>query len=129
MRALDARPIKKVVEAKARKRKRLIGRLNAARKKAEAIMGQEDVSAGSRMKQVEKVLAKARKSEFSQKKKKKPTRSDKMKRKGPPLDRRMRSDRRMRGIGRDGKNVNKIQQKRLLAKAQRVQRSKGKRTR
>ncbi len=37
--AIDARPIKKVAEAKARKRHRLVERLNSARTRAEAIAG------------------------------------------------------------------------------------------
>ncbi|CAD7705323.1 unnamed protein product [Ostreobium quekettii] len=129
VRALDARPIKRVAEAKARKRKRLVNRLNAARKKAEAVMGQEDISAGSRMRQVQKLLAKARASEYSKKKKKKPGRSDRHKQQGKRLDYRMKADKRQRGAGRNGKNTKKIMLKRASDAALRKQRGKGKRKR
>ncbi len=153
--AIDARPIKKIAEAKARKKRRLAVRqccaalskllgacvaarlspglsgctltnmavlgqllrgnwlvpgrnnckwwrniaaqvsLEKARQKSEAIVNQEDVPMRSRMKEVEKVYAKARAAGKGSGKKKQ-TRSAKeaSSRKGRPLDRRMMSDKR-----------------------------------
>lgn len=59
LRALDARPIKKVAEAKARKKKRAYARLEAARSAANAIADQEDTPLASRMRQIERVYAKS----------------------------------------------------------------------
>lgn len=91
LQSIDARPIKKIAEAKARKRKRLASRLTQARQKAEAIANQEDVPMGSKMREIEKIYKQAR---SGSNKKRKPSRSDQYKRKGPPLDARLRSDRR-----------------------------------
>lgn len=90
LKAVNARPIKKVAEAKARKRKRLADKLAAARQKAEAIAGQDDVPAASKMREIERVMAKARAT--GGKGKKKGGRNSK--RKGPPLDSRLRADKR-----------------------------------
>lgn len=64
--------------------------------KSEAIVGQEDIPMRSRMKEVEKVYAKARAAGTAKGGKKKETRSGKEKasRSGRPLDRRMISDKR-----------------------------------
>ena len=69
--------------------------LEKARQKSEAIVGQEDVPLRSRMKEVEKIYAKARAAGKGAGKKKQ-TRSAKQasSRKGRPLDRRMMSDKR-----------------------------------
>ena len=69
--------------------------LEKARLKSEAIVGQEDIPMRSRMKEVEKVYAKAR-AAGAGKGKKKQTRSGKetATRKARPLDRRMMSDKR-----------------------------------
>lgn len=120
LRALNSRPIKKVAEAKARKRKRLAQRLTNARKRAEGILAHDDTSMGSRMREVAKIYAKARSEDgkWKQGKKKKPGRKD-SKRKGPPLDARLRSDKRMRGSGRNMKNRKQLTQQKqqdLLAK-------------
>ncbi|GMH35380.1 hypothetical protein BSKO_03248 [Bryopsis sp. KO-2023] len=109
LRALNSRPIKKVAEAKARKRQRLTQRLNSAKKRAEGIIAHEDTPMGSRMKEVAKIYAKAR----SEEKKWKPGKGKKSnrkvtKRKGPPLDARSRADRRMKGSGRDMKNAKRL---------------------
>lgn len=117
LRAIDARPIKKVAEAKARKRKRLGMKLQAARSKAEAIANEEYVPAKAKMREIEKVYAKARASVNGKKggKGKKGGRDDKrggrFANKGPPLDARLRSDKRgmekaakrMKGKGKGGK--------------------------
>jgi AdoMet-dependent rRNA methyltransferase SPB1 len=110
LRAADARPIKKVAEAKARKRKRLQLRLDAARAKANQVAAQEDVPMGARLREVEKLYAKARAE------KGKGGRGGKggaaggkgggKRGKGPPLDKRMLADKRGRGAnagGRGGK--------------------------
>lgn len=95
LRAIDARPIKKVAEAKARKRKRLQAKLAQARQKAEAIANQEDVPMKAKMREIEKLYAQAKSGKFSKgKKKSKGGRNDQYKKKGPPLDARMRKDRR-----------------------------------
>lgn len=98
LRAVDARPIKKVVEAKARKRKRLAAKLSQARQKAEAIAGQEDMPMSAKLKEIEKLYAKARSGGSGgggkKGKSKKNGRGDRGKRKGPPLDRRMKKDKR-----------------------------------
>jgi hypothetical protein len=94
LRAIDARPIKKVAEAKARKRKRLVAKLTQARQKAEAIAGQEDVPMKAKMREIEKVYAQARAGGKKGKKGKKGGRGEQYKKKGPPLDARMRTDKR-----------------------------------
>jgi AdoMet-dependent rRNA methyltransferase SPB1 len=95
LRAIDARPIKKVAEAKARKRKRLQAKLAQARQKAEAIANQEDVPMKAKMREIEKLYAQAKSGKSTKgKKKSKGGRNDQYKKKGPPLDARMRKDRR-----------------------------------
>jgi AdoMet-dependent rRNA methyltransferase SPB1 len=99
LRAIDARPIKKVAEAKARKRKRLVGKLTQARQKAESIANQEDVPMKAKMREIEKVYSKARgggggRGRGRGDKKAPEKRGDEYKRKGRPLDGRIRSDKR-----------------------------------
>lgn len=95
MRAIDARPIRKVVEAKARKRKRMQAKLTQARQKAESIANQEDVPMKAKMREIEKLYAKARATGSKSKKPGGGSRSDQYKKKkGPPLDARMRKDKR-----------------------------------
>lgn len=91
LQTIDARPIKKIAEAKARKKKRLQTKLTQARQKAEAVANQQDVPASAKMREIEKIYKQAK---FGSNKKKKPSRSDQYKRKGPALDARLRSDRR-----------------------------------
>ena len=68
--------------------------MEAARAKAEAISGQEDLPMGSKMKEIQKLMAKAKASGKSKtKKNSKATRSDQYK-KTKPMDRRMFSDKR-----------------------------------
>lgn len=59
--SLAAKPIKKVAEARARKRTRAEHRLKAAKKKAEAVSNDPDMSAGRKLKEVEKAMARAAK--------------------------------------------------------------------
>jgi AdoMet-dependent rRNA methyltransferase SPB1 len=97
LKAIDARPIKKIAEAKARKRKRLVSKLTQARQKAESIANQEDVPMKAKMREIEKVYAKARAAggvRSGVRKKGSGSRSDQYKKKGPPLDSRMKKDKR-----------------------------------
>ncbi|KAF8622893.1 hypothetical protein AX15_006658 [Amanita polypyramis BW_CC] len=58
MRALDARPIKKVAEAKARKKMRAAQRLEKAMKKAEGINETTDMTEREKAQQIEKLMRK-----------------------------------------------------------------------
>ncbi|CCF50856.1 hypothetical protein NDA11_006651 [Ustilago hordei] len=58
-RALDARPIKKVAEAKARKKMRTLRRLEKAQKKAETINENEDISEKEKSSTINKLLSKS----------------------------------------------------------------------
>lgn len=58
-RALDARPIKKIAEAKARKKHRAAMRLEKAQKKAEAINENSDMSEREKAENISKILAKS----------------------------------------------------------------------
>ncbi|SNX86126.1 probable AdoMet-dependent rRNA methyltransferase SPB1 [Melanopsichium pennsylvanicum] len=58
-RALDARPIKKVAEAKARKKMRTLRRLEKAQKKAETINENEDITEREKSNTINKLLAKS----------------------------------------------------------------------
>lgn len=57
-RALDARPIKKVAEAKARKKFRAAQRLEKAMKKAEGVNATTDMSEREKAQQIEKLMRK-----------------------------------------------------------------------
>ena len=57
-RALDARPIKKVAEAKARKKHRAVQRLEKAMKKAEGVNQTKDMSEREKASQIEKLMRK-----------------------------------------------------------------------
>lgn len=57
-RALDARPIKKVAEAKARKKYKAAQRLEKAMKKAEGLTDASDMTEREKAKQIEKVMRK-----------------------------------------------------------------------
>lgn len=57
-RALDARPIKKVAEAKARKKFKAVQRLEKAMKKAEGVNSTSDMSEREKAQQIEKVMRK-----------------------------------------------------------------------
>ncbi|CDO78227.1 hypothetical protein BN946_scf184726.g2 [Trametes cinnabarina] len=61
MRALDARPIKKVAEAKARKKLKAAQRLEKAMKKAEGVNETSDLTEREKAKQIEKLMAKGMK--------------------------------------------------------------------
>ena len=57
-RALDARPIKKVVEAKARKKSRATRRLEVAIRKAEGVNSTSDLTEREKVQQIEKLMRK-----------------------------------------------------------------------
>lgn len=58
-RAVDARPAKKVAEAKARKRRRLVKQMEQVRQKASAIADQPDLNARSKSRQMERLYKNA----------------------------------------------------------------------
>lgn len=58
MRALDARPIKKVAEAKARKKMKAAQQYEKALKKAEGVTETSDMTEREKAKQIEKLMAK-----------------------------------------------------------------------
>lgn len=53
---LNIRPIKKVMEAKARKKRRAVKRFDKAKKKAEAILESGEVTSGEKMRQIRKYV-------------------------------------------------------------------------
>ena len=57
---VDARPIKKVAEAKARKKRRLQKRLEKAKKRAEGVMQKEDTTTMEKARELKKIYARAR---------------------------------------------------------------------
>ena len=59
MRALDARPIKKIAEAKARKKYKAAQRLEKAMKKAEGVNETSDMTEREKAKQIEKLMSKS----------------------------------------------------------------------
>eukprot|EP00252_Welwitschia_mirabilis_P024648 TRINITY_DN7374_c0_g1_i1.p1 TRINITY_DN7374_c0_g1~~TRINITY_DN7374_c0_g1_i1.p1 ORF type:complete len:865 (-),score=208.62 TRINITY_DN7374_c0_g1_i1:464-2989(-) len=105
---IDARPAKKVAQAKARKKRVAMKRFEAAKSKANAIANQTDISNFSKSKMIEKLYKKAIP--------KKPQKEYVVAKKGVPVkggkgkvivDRRMKKDKRAKGSGRDGKNSKK----------------------
>eukprot|EP00210_Caulerpa_lentillifera_P004630 g4416.t1 len=128
LRAMSCRPIKKIAEAKSRKAKRMAQRMKQAMKRAEGISNQEELSHGTKMRQITKMMNQARKKEngrfVSKDKFKKLGRSKQIKiqNRMPRLDKRLKSDKRQRGIGRGGKNRKIFKQKKSLAKQKYKQR-------
>ncbi|KAK7257950.1 hypothetical protein RIF29_32300 [Crotalaria pallida] len=101
---IDARPAKKVAEAKARKKRVAMRKLEKVRKKANAISDQAEISDRSKRKQIEQLYKKAApqrpKKEYVVAKKGVQVKTGKGK---VLVDRRMKKDARTRGMGRGGK--------------------------
>lgn len=96
LKAIDSRTIKKVAEAKARKKRKLWKRMEAARSKANQIASSEDMSARGKAREISKLYANARnlKGGKGDKDGKKSGSKRISKASGKPLDRRMFSDKR-----------------------------------
>lgn len=110
-RGAAARPIKKVAQAKARKAHRLSVRLDAARRKAEAVAGNDELGARGKAREVEKIMARARSGKGAKKGSgsKKQSRSATIsgQKKAKPLDGRMRADAKRGKKGAKGKGGGK----------------------
>ncbi|KAI0504841.1 hypothetical protein KFK09_015794 [Dendrobium nobile] len=103
-REIDARPAKKVAEAKARKKRAAMRKMEKARKKADAISDQTDISERSKTKMIDHLYKKAMptrpKKEYVVAKKGVAVKGGKGK---VVVDRRMKKDRRTKGMGRPGR--------------------------
>ncbi|KAK4761271.1 hypothetical protein SAY87_006164 [Trapa incisa] len=105
---INARPAKKVAEAKARKKRAAMRKLEKVRKKANSISDQADISDRSKSKMIEQLYKKATpkkpKKEYVVAKKGVQVRAGKGK---VVVDRRMKKDARNRGMGKAGKESSK----------------------
>ena len=108
LKEINARPAKKVAEAKARKKRVAMKKLEKVRKKANAISEQADISDRSKSKQIERLYKKAAP--------KKPQKEYVVAKKGVQVktgkgkvlvDRRMKKDLRKRGTGKPGRGSSK----------------------
>ncbi|KAI4295516.1 hypothetical protein L6164_035556 [Bauhinia variegata] len=106
---IDARPAKKVAEAKARKKHAAMRRLEKIRKKANAISEQTEISDRSKSKQIEKLYSKAtpKRPEKEYVVAKKGVQVKTGKGKKVLVDRRMKKDARKSGMGKPGKGGSK----------------------
>jgi len=94
---VDERSIKKVAEAKLRKKKRAKDKMSEARQRAGAIMDQDDIPDVSKVREIEAIYAKANKLANRRKKQIKHVVARKMHKGnagGPSVDKRMLADRR-----------------------------------
>ncbi|XP_010926065.1 uncharacterized protein [Elaeis guineensis] len=107
-REIDARPAKKVAEAKARKKRAVMRKMEKARQKANSIADQTEISERSKRKMIDQIYRKAVP--------KKPQKEYVVAKKGVQIkggkgkvivDRRMKKDSRSRGMGRPGKGGSK----------------------
>ncbi|KAH1224552.1 putative rRNA methyltransferase [Glycine max] len=109
---IDARPAKKVAEAKARKKRVAMRKLEKVRKKANAISDQTEISDSSKRKQIEQLYKRAvpkrPKKEYVVAKKGVQVRAGKGK---VLVDRRMKKDARKHGMGKAGKGGSKTKGK------------------
>lgn len=109
---IDARPAKKVAEAKARKKRVAMRKLEKVRKKANVISDQPDINERSKRKQIEQLYKKAvpkrPKKEYVVAKKGVQVKTGKGK---VLVDRRMKKDARKQGMGRGGKGGSKTKGK------------------
>lgn len=116
-REIDARPAKKVAEAKARKKRAAMRKMEKARKKADAISDQTDISERSKSKMIDHLYKKAAptrpKKEYVVAKKGVPVKGGKGK---VVVDRRMKKDRRTKGLGRPVRGGRPVKDKGLKAK-------------
>ncbi|XP_020578578.1 putative rRNA methyltransferase [Phalaenopsis equestris] len=111
-REIDARPAKKVAEAKARKKRAAMKKLEKARKKADVISDQTDISERSKRKMIDHLYKKAAptrpKKEYVVAKKGVPVKGGKGK---VVVDRRMKKDKRTKGMGRPGRGGRPVKEK------------------
>lgn len=103
--AVNTRPVKKVAEAKARKKRRVLKKLEGIKQKVSAIADQPDISAQSKKKMMERLYKKA---DVTNKPKKELIVAKKgmgpSGRKGKTIvDRRMKKDKRSHGAGKPGR--------------------------
>ncbi|CAJ1933542.1 unnamed protein product [Sphenostylis stenocarpa] len=109
---IDARPAKKVAEAKARKKRVAMRKLEKVRKKANAISDQTEISDRSKRKQIEQLYKKAApkrpKKEYVVAKKGVQVKTGKGK---VLVDRRMKKDARKRGMSKAGKGGSRVKGK------------------
>ncbi|KAG0470836.1 hypothetical protein HPP92_017536 [Vanilla planifolia] len=103
-REIDARPAKKVAEAKARKKRASMKKMEKARQKADAISDQNDISEKSKSRMIDQLYKKAMpkrpKKEYVVAKKGVQVKGGKGK---VLVDRRMKKDSRVHGMGRPGR--------------------------
>ena len=95
--SVDTRSIKKVAEAKFRKKKRAEAKMSQARKRASTIMEQDDVPDVSKVREIEKIYAKARTAARGKRREIKHVVARKVHKGnagGPSVDKRMLADRR-----------------------------------
>ncbi|KAJ2725739.1 AdoMet-dependent rRNA methyltransferase spb1 [Coemansia sp. Benny D115] len=67
LKALDARPIKKVAEAKARKKMRVSKRIAGMQKKAEGVIANEDMTEGEKARSIDRMIKRATKAKPKEK--------------------------------------------------------------
>ncbi|CAM6085316.1 unnamed protein product [Calypogeia fissa] len=131
-RAINARPVRKVAEAKARKKRRAVKKLEQVRQKANAIADQDDLSSKAKGRQMERLYAKASAAPKKVKREIVVAKKGGVGAKGGKgrvvVDRRMKKDLRQRGAGKVGRGGKPLKKKGNMAKGPSKKGSKGKRT-